>query len=484
MLTIETNINALYRALQQKDSTDYSSIKIPDDENINLGVLGELKFYQTKETETKLRFTFEGRRSKSYQTPMQEILKNLPSSYHVSLKSPDKIKISKNFLEYEIASDSPISIRLNAESLTREKYEEALNNLIELVQVCYISHYKSKNKKIPDLKYVLEPKTNAKVHSESHDHEGLDELEKKIEIKNPEVKFEDIGGCSRGKEEIRRIYDDIVRPQIAGFFGRDPDQQKGYLLLGDPGNGKTLLVKALATKLIEELNGSVKFYSVNYDDMTSTYRGGEALQTARIFELVQRNEEQGKKTLLFMDEIHVIGQRSTQYNEALDTLLAKLDGMKSFKGLTVIGATYMPIESLDPALIRQGRLSSWLTIEPPNSIERKEILQIYINRSVEKASEFGNSNLIGEIDLESISELCDGKNGSYIQGLVDYVQRQKETDTIKSAGENASEETIKAKFTPINTNDFRKAISEYREDKSKRRIGFRQELLVQANTQS
>ena len=215
--------------------------------------------------------------------------------------------------------------------------------------------------------------------------------------------------------------------------------------------------------------------------MTSTYRGGEALQTAKIFELVQRNEEQGKKTLLFMDEIHVVGQRSTQYNEALDTLLAKLDGIKSFKGLTVIGATYMPIESLDPALIRQGRLSSWLTIEPPNLAERKEILQIYIKKSVEKASEFGNPRLFGELDLDSISELCEGKNGSYLQGLVDYVQRQKETDTINAAGENASEEEIKANFRPINTKDFRKAISDYREDKSKRRIGFRQDPLVQTN---
>lgn len=305
----------------------------------------------------------------------------------------------------------------------------------------------------------------------------LDELERKIRVTNPGVLFSGIGGCRHGKREILRIYYDIVSPELALFCGRDPNQQGGYLLLGEAGNGKTFLVEALATKLIEELGDKVRFYNVNYSDITSIYRGGEAQSTAKIFELVKRNEEAGIKTLLFLDEIHLIGTRGSgngPKDEALDTLLAQLAGLRKYQGLTVIGSTYWPLESLDPALVRPGRLSNKIVLEKPNTEERAEIFAIYLQKKAELAARNGNSALFSEVEAPALAALTDGYNGSGISGLVDSVIRYKE-DQLRAriVGAQVQKEDFPNYFQPITLEDFRTVLATYVQPvRSSNKLGF------------
>ena len=228
---------------------------------------------------------------------------------------------------------------------TLQAFRQALEDHNEILEATVHSLCGSSSES-PCFTYFLE-KTLVREKRESRSENGtgrphhdekisLSNLEKLIEIEDPMVSFDHIGGCKRGKEEMAMICEDIEHPEIARFFGRDPEAKKGILLSGDYGCGKTLLVKALATKLKKDLHGKVKFYVLHYKDITSIYRGGEAIATGHIFDLVERNEKEGFKTILFIDELHVIAERRKDglgpKDEALDTLLSHLDGMKKYKG--------------------------------------------------------------------------------------------------------------------------------------------------------
>jgi len=307
-------------------------------------------------------------------------------------------------------------------------------------------------------------------------NEEQTELKNKIEIVNPNVTFDQIGGCEQGKKEMMRIYQDIMHPERARFFGRDPEQKKGYLLIGESGCGKTLLVKALATKLKQDLNDRVKFYAINYEDITSIYRGGEAKATGYIFDLVTRNEKKGFKTLLFLDELHLVGSRSGRVSgvkdEALDTLIAHLGGMRNYPKLTVIGATYQPVESLDPAIVR--RFGKWVKIEKPDAKERIEIFNIYIKQK-QKTASFRNRNLFDDLDMQRLADATENFNGSHIEGIIDEVVDKKEDETKEIAGENATYKDLISLFTPITTKDFLEAIENFQRVERSKEIGFKTE---------
>lgn len=396
--------------------------------------------------------------------PISELETKL-SDFEVKSSSGTQVILSKDECEYVIQSDT-LTNNISARGpKTRQGFEHLLHNYAKILSYLVESHYQKAGIGCPNVTYFLgrdfsdstPPERRKKVTAgPSETVFDLDSFEQKIMIADPDVAWEDIGGCKQGKAKMVRILFDIQHPELALFMGRDPEKKKSYLLHGEAGSGKTLLVKALATRLKRELDGKIRFYAVNYEDITSIFRGGEAQATGMIFDLVERNETEGLKTLVFLDELHLIGIRSKGLgpkDEALDTLLAHLDGMKKYKGLTVIGATYMPLDSLDSALIRPGRLSSKIEILPPDLVEREEIIQIYVNRARKLAGDAGNGSLFGELDLKKVSKATEGYNGSHLAGLTEALLEWKESQVRESTGVHTLEGYSNV-LVPITTEDF------------------------------
>ena len=333
-----------------------------------------------------------------------------------------------------------------------KKMLSANNELLEKV----VKAYCTKNKlEVPEFEYTL---NTSKIKEDEllKENPYYKSFENEIEIKDFSVKFEDIGGNIDGKKEMLRIYRDIAHPELAVLFGRDPSKSKGYLLYGGKGNGKTMLVQALATKLHDELNDKMKFYIISYGTIASTLRGGEAENIKLLFKLVEMNEKKGLTSIVFMDELQSVALRDQfNGNEALDELLANLGGMNSYKKSVFIGASYCPIEQLDSALIRPGRLGKHIEIKAPNVDERKEIMQIYLNKEKNFAKEnAGFENLFGTINLDLISKETEAYNGSDIMMLFEQVSSKKEEEILSKFKEFDNLEEIKAAITPIETNDF------------------------------
>ena len=150
-----------------------------------------------------------------------------------------------------------------------------------------------------------------------------------------------------------------------------------------------------------------------------------------------------------MDEIDAIGGRrfsegtsaDREIQRTLMELLNQLDGFDYLGRTKIIMATNRP-DTLDPALLRAGRLDRKIEIPLPNEIGRMEILKIH---AIGVRTE-------GEVDYESLVKMSDRLNGADLRNVV------------TEAGLFAIKECRDA----INQDDFNKAVRKVSESKKVR----------------
>lgn len=143
----------------------------------------------------------------------------------------------------------------------------------------------------------------------------------------------------------------LSHPEIYEDIGIKPP--KGVILYGEPGTGKTLLVKAVAHET------SATFLRLVGSELIQKYAGDGPKLVRDLFKTARENSP----SIVFIDEIDAVG--SKRYNSSsggereiqrtMLELLNQLDGFDSSSNVKVIMATNR-IESLDPALIRPGRI--------------------------------------------------------------------------------------------------------------------------------
>jgi len=115
-----------------------------------------------------------------------------------------------------------------------------------------------------------------------------------------------------------------------------------------------------------------------------------------------------------MDEIDAIGGRRFSQGTSADReiqrtlmeLLNQLDGFDDLGQVKMVMATNRP-DTLDPALLRPGRLDRKIEIPLPNEASRLEILKIHAS-SIAKH---------GDIDYEAVVKLADGFNGADLRNV-------------------------------------------------------------------
>jgi 26S proteasome regulatory subunit T4 len=194
----------------------------------------------------------------------------------------------------------------------------------------------------------------------------------------------------------------------------------GVLLYGPPGTGKTLLARAVAATL------DTNFLKVVSSAIVDKYIGESARLIREMFAYAKEHEP----CIIFMDEIDAIGGRrfsegtsadreiqrtlmevsssifqtvwfSPDYSGSFWQLLNQLDGFDYLGKTKVIFATNRP-DTLDPALLRPGRVDRKIEIPLPNEVARMEIMKIH-------AAPIRKS---GEIDYEAVVKLSEGFNGA------------------------------------------------------------------------
>ncbi|POR39779.1 Putative 26S protease subunit rpt4 [Tolypocladium paradoxum] len=269
----------------------------------------------------------------------------------------------------------------------------------------------------------------------------VDPLVYNMSLEDPgQVSFAGIGGLNDQIRELREVIElPLKNPELFLRVGIKPP--KGVLLYGPPGTGKTLLARAVASSLetnFLKADGSAVVSSAIVDK----YIGESARLIREMFGYAKEHEP----CIIFMDEIDAIGGRrfsegtsaDREIQRTLMELLNQLDGFDYLGKTKIIMATNRP-DTLDPALLRAGRLDRKIEIPLPNEVGRLEILKIHASGVV----------LDGELDLESVVKMSDGLNGADLRNVV------------TEAGLFA----IKDYRDSINQDDFNKAVRKVAESK-------------------
>merc|ERR1711877_26319 len=213
-----------------------------------------------------------------------------------------------------------------------------------------------------------------------------------------QVSFAGIGGLNDQIRELREVIVlPIQNPKLFQRVGITPP--KGCLLYGPPGTGKTLLARAVASSL------ETNFLKVVSSAIVDKYIGESARIIREMFGYARENQP----CIIFMDEIDAIGGRrfsegtsaDREIQRTLMELLNQMDGFDVLGKVKMIMATNRP-DTLDPALLRPGRLDRKIEIPLPNDQARLEILKIHS----------GPITKHGDIDYEAVVKMSEGFNGA------------------------------------------------------------------------
>lgn len=188
-----------------------------------------------------------------------------------------------------------------------------------------------------------------------------------------------------GNDEAKRALVDAIEepcrnPEIYAFYGMTPP--KGVLLYGPPGCGKTMFAKAAAAAVSRIHGTTAEVIVINGPDIQSPYVGVTEETIRDIFAYANEYKRYyGHPLTVFIDEADAIlpdrtgkVRRVASYEEAnVASFLAEMDGLKE-NGAFVILATNRP-ETIDEALLRDGRCDRKIKVERPNKAAVEQILR-------------------------------------------------------------------------------------------------------------
>jgi cell division protease FtsH len=227
-----------------------------------------------------------------------------------------------------------------------------------------------------------------------------------------DVRFCDVAGCDEAVEEAREMVDFLVDPSRFQALGaRIPS---GMLLYGPPGTGKTLLAKAIAGEAGCRLPAprgkdearSVSFFVCSGSEFTEMFVGVGA---ARIRELFAKAKK-AAPAVIFIDELDAVGAKrgnggepggAREDDRTLNQLLVEMDGFSTRDQVVVVAATNR-LDSLDPALLRPGRLSRQVQVSTPDEAGRRAILAVHS----------AGKPLTEDADLDRLAHITAGQSGA------------------------------------------------------------------------
>ncbi|CAM9003217.1 unnamed protein product [Rhodiola kirilowii] len=241
----------------------------------------------------------------------------------------------------------------------------------------------------------------------------------------PDVKWEDVGGLDDLRKEFSsQIVTSIMFPEKNEKFGIDFD--KGFLLHGPPGCGKTLLAKAVANE------SGANFIHIKGPEILNKYVGESENAVRAIFNRARTCAP----CILFFDEVDALtrkrGKDSGWVGDSVaNQLMMELDGGDKRSGVYVIGATNR-LEAMDPAFLRPGRFGKHLYVGNPSPDQRAQILKAVCRKRP----------IDPDVNLDALarSAACENFSGADLSALVldaSIIARDEDT-TLELSGDAAA----------------------------------------------
>mmetsp|Transcript_22238 Transcript_22238/g.52402 ORF Transcript_22238/g.52402 Transcript_22238/m.52402 type:complete len:442 (-) Transcript_22238:136-1461(-) len=214
----------------------------------------------------------------------------------------------------------------------------------------------------------------------------------------PDVTYNDVGGAKEQLERLREVVEmPLLQPERFVALGIDPP--KGVLLYGPPGTGKTLTARAVANRT------DACFICVIGSELVQRYVGEGARMVRELFQLARTK----KACILFIDEVDAIGgsrggdegNSDSEVQRTMLEIVNQLDGFDSRGNVKVLMATNRP-DTLDPALLRPGRLDRKIEFGLPDLEGRTHIFKIHAKTMA----------IDRDVRFELLARLCPNTTGA------------------------------------------------------------------------
>lgn len=223
------------------------------------------------------------------------------------------------------------------------------------------------------------------------------------DAEKPDVSYSDIGGYDIQKQEIREAVElPLTHHDLYRQIGIDPP--RGVLLYGPPGTGKTMLAKAVAH------HTTAAFIRVVGSEFVQKYLGEGPRMVRDVFRLAKENAP----AIIFIDEVDAIATArfdaqtgaDREVQRILMEMLNQMDGFDQSVNVKVIMATNRA-DTLDPALLRPGRLDRKIEFALPDRRQKRLIFQVCTSKM----------NLSEEVDLEDYVSRPDKVSAAEIHSI-------------------------------------------------------------------
>jgi proteasome regulatory subunit len=222
-------------------------------------------------------------------------------------------------------------------------------------------------------------------------------------ISSPNISYDMVGGLNDViLEVIETVELPLTHPELFENIGIEPPS--GVLLYGNPGTGKTLIAKAVATQ------AKATFIRMAGSDLVQKFVGEGSRLVKDIFAMARSKSP----AILFIDEIDAVGgtrtfdgtSGSAEVNRTMLQLLAEMDGFDSRGNVKIMAATNRK-DLLDPALLRPGRFDRTIEVPMPDEGARLEIIQIHTRKM----------NLDKGVSLDKIAKMTAGFSGADLSAV-------------------------------------------------------------------
>ena len=208
--------------------------------------------------------------------------------------------------------------------------------------------------------------------------------------------LDSIAGYKDEKEELKKIIDLFNNYEV--YKTKGAYMSKGLILSGDPGVGKTLFAKVLASEI------NAPLIILDGSDLGGLFG---SLKIKKAFKKARKKSP----SMIFIDELNMLAGDDGYYSDFtqrnLSCLLRQIDGIRENNDIFVVGASSYK-DGLDEALLRSGRIDKHICISLPNNKSRKEIFEYYLNEK----------ELVKDFDLTKAIELTAGMSGADIKTIV------------------------------------------------------------------
>jgi len=255
----------------------------------------------------------------------------------------------------------------------------------------------------------LEPGTTVLLHNKVLSVVGIlgDDVDPLVNVmkveKAPLENYSDVGGLAQQIQEVKEAVElPMTHPELYEDIGIKPP--KGVIFYGPPGTGKTLLAKAVANET------SATFLRVVGSELIQKYLGDGPKLVRELF----RVADEHAPSIVFIDEIDAVGTKryesssggEREIQRTMLELLNQLDGFDARGEVKVIMATNR-IESLDPALLRPGRIDRKIEFPMPDIQTKRRIFNIHTARMT----------LASDVDLEEFIQSKEDLSGADVKAI-------------------------------------------------------------------